>query len=129
MQFNRFFSDHQPQPGARNVLRINPPMEGFKEVWEIDLRYKRPRGERSILLSHIFRAPAPGTRPSPNFTWASAVAEFGLLLRQSQFRGQASPEALLERAQAAIGDDEQGYRTEFLGLVRRYQELQYRSAR
>ena len=95
----------------------------------LDLRYKRPRGERSILLSHIFRAPAPGTRPSPNFTWASAVAEFGLLLRQSQFRGQASPEAILERAQAALGDDGQGYRTEFLGLVRRYQELQYRSAR
>jgi Ca-activated chloride channel family protein len=46
-----------------------------------------------------------------------------LLLRDSQFRGGASFDAVLELAEAAKGDDENGYRAEFINLVKKAQGL------
>jgi Ca-activated chloride channel family protein len=45
------------------------------------------------------------------------VAEFAMLLRDSEHKGEASWEQTLSLARGARGDDEQGYRGEFIGLV------------
>jgi Ca-activated chloride channel family protein len=49
--------------------------------------------------------------------FASAVAEFGMLLQQSKHSGTASFSSVLERARRYRGDDAEGYRTEFIELV------------
>ena len=56
--------------------------------------------------------------PSVNFRFAAAVAEFGLLLRKSEFKQQASFDQTLELARSAMGKDAEGYRAEFLQLLK-----------
>ena len=58
-----------------------------------------------------------------NFRWSAAVASFGLLLRDSQYKGNASFESVLELAQGSIGEDPDGYRQEFIGLVKRARNI------
>ena len=52
-----------------------------------------------------------------NLKWAACVAEWGMLLRDSKFKANASYDHVLETAKAAIGADELGYRKEFIQLV------------
>ena len=47
------------------------------------------------------------------------MAGFGLLLRDSQYKGNLTYAAVLELAQSGLGKDEHGYRAEFLEIVRR----------
>jgi Ca-activated chloride channel family protein len=54
---------------------------------------------------------------SGNLRFASAVAEFGLLLRQSKYRGQANYPQLIAMARTAAGPDKNGYRKEFIHLA------------
>ena len=54
---------------------------------------------------------------SANFTWSAAVAAFGMLLRDSPHKGNATFAAVKELAQSSRGDDPHGYRAEFLQLV------------
>ncbi|MCF6242637.1 MAG: VWA domain-containing protein [Bacteroidales bacterium] len=85
----------------------------------LKLRYKKPAGETSKLIkqkvreNNIFKE-----SNSENFKWASTVAEFGLLLRDSQFKANATYKQVLENAQKAKGDDAEGYRAEFIRLVK-----------
>jgi hypothetical protein len=64
-----------------------------------------------------------GSGSSRDFNWAAAVAAFGMILRNSQFRGQASFDLVLELAQAAKGEDPTGRRQEFIDLVRATKSL------
>ncbi len=89
----------------------------------VQLRYKQPDGRRSRLLEETLRSRGRPGVLSDNFRFASAVAEFGLLLRQSEHRGSASAQRVLTRARTAVGDDTDGFRREFLDLVQRYQTL------
>jgi Ca-activated chloride channel family protein len=54
---------------------------------------------------------------SANLGFASAVAEFGMLLRDSEHKGRASYGALMARARSFRGTDPEGYRAEFIKLV------------
>jgi Ca-activated chloride channel family protein len=84
----------------------------------LKLRYKEPAGETSklikqkIVTNRIFK-----NNNSNNFNWASTVVEFGLLLRESQYKANANYNQVLERAKNAKGDDTEGYRAEFIRLV------------
>jgi Ca-activated chloride channel family protein len=60
---------------------------------------------------------------SANFRFSAAVAEFGLLLRQSQFLQNSSFNQVRSLAKSALGTDPNGYRTEFLQLVDAAQNL------
>jgi Ca-activated chloride channel family protein len=88
------------------------------------MRYKEPEGDASRKLEWpvVDGGQAFGAA-SEDFQFASAVAGFGLVLRDSQFKGNLTPAAVLEIAQGAVGRDEHGYRTEFLELVRRAKSL------
>ena len=88
--------------------------EGSDELMTVKLRYKHPEGETSRVLSFPV---VDGARPaSPDARFAAAVAEFGLLLRDSPHKGHASWGEVLELATASAGEDP--YRREFLELVK-----------
>jgi Ca-activated chloride channel family protein len=81
----------------------------------VKLRYKAPDGDTSKLISTVVR-----NRPQPmgaNLGFASAVAEFGMLLRGSKLAGNATYDSVLSRARAFRASDPDGYRAEFVKLV------------
>jgi Ca-activated chloride channel homolog len=87
------------------------------ELMMVNVRYKAPDSETSRLLTHVQM-----NRPSvmtANLGFASAVAEFGMLLRESPARGDASFESVASRARTFHGQDREGYRDEFARLVAR----------
>jgi Ca-activated chloride channel family protein len=86
------------------------------ELMTVKLRYKEPEGDTSRLLSFAL-IDDERSRPSGDFQFASAVAAFGMILRESPFRGDADWEEVKKLAQSGMGPDPNGYRREFLDLV------------
>ncbi|MCE7041491.1 VWA domain-containing protein [Dyadobacter sp. CY312] len=89
------------------------------ELLTLKIRYKKPDGEKSSL----FEIPVKNTSKSlvstsDNFRFAAAVAEFGLLLRRSEFVGTSGYGQVIKLAKGASGKDEEGYRSEFVQLVK-----------
>lgn len=84
-----------------------------RELLFVNLRYKPPTDSTSRLMQHpVF----DGNRAaSPELRFALAVAGYGMLLRDSQFKGRLTYDAVLELARDGAGDDR--YRTDFLALV------------
>lgn len=90
------------------------------EMLTIKFRYKKPSGDdKSILITRTLADDkGAGTGiTSDDFRFASAVASFGMLLRNSEFKGDASYDKVLELARGAKGKDDEGYRAEFIRLV------------
>lgn len=83
----------------------------------ISIRYKDPEGETSKLIESKTYMTSYTENPSETFVFASSVVEFGLLLRDSEYKHDASYDHVIERAELALGVDEFGYRTEFIELV------------
>jgi Ca-activated chloride channel family protein len=89
------------------------------ELMTIKLRYKQPDGNTSTKVE----IPVKGKildmeETSDNFRFAASIAEFGLILRSSEFRKDASLEQVISLASNARGEDEEGYRAEFIKLVK-----------
>ncbi|MFC0775711.1 vWA domain-containing protein [Terrimonas alba] len=88
------------------------------EVMTIKLRYKQPNGDISKLISStVIDNHINLNNTSDNFRFAAAVAEFGLLLRNSAFRQQSNYQQVIALAKSAKGSDINGYRSEFVQLV------------
>lgn len=88
------------------------------ELLTVKMRYKKPDGDKSILIEKAHAATEMTRKePSADFRFASAVAEFALLLEDSKYRGDASFSKLIERARSAKGEDREGYRAEFIRLA------------
>jgi Ca-activated chloride channel family protein len=88
------------------------------ELFTLALRYKLPDAETSQRLE--FAAIDRGTivsQASRDFIWSAAVAAFGMILRDSPHKGNATLASVAELAQSARGLDPAGYRAEFLQLV------------
>jgi len=100
------------------------PQAGSDELLTVKLRYKAPRGDRSRLISMALRDEASSDALSTNLGFAASVAEFALLLRDSEFKGSASYSQVLELARAHRGEDLHNYRGEFIKLVEMARELQ-----
>ena len=94
------------------------------ELLTIKLRYKAPDGNKSKLLEQVVVNNQAG-KTSDNFKFSASVASFGMLLRGSEFIGNTSIESILELARNAKGIDEEGYRSEFIQLVKMVDELQF----
>jgi Ca-activated chloride channel homolog len=100
------------------------------ELAWVKLRHKRPQSDRSELLEWPVQAAVTPFQSAPrDARFATAVAEYGMLLRQSKFSGNASFDHALKTASESLGPDLQGYRAEFLNLVRQARELSRYSAR
>ncbi len=94
------------------------------ELLTIKFRYKAPDKESSNLIVHAVEDKGiafSGT--SNNFRFATAVANYAMLLRNSEFKGNSSFTTVLSIATAALGSDGEGYRKEFLQLVKATQVL------
>jgi Ca-activated chloride channel family protein len=89
----------------------------------VHVRYKQPGGSTSTEVEVPVRADAYTTRPSSDFRFASAVVEFGLAVTRSPEATDADAARARERAQAAIGEDPYGLRSEFVSLVDTYREI------
>lgn len=104
--------------------RVKQEARDSSALSTVELRYKPPHGSRSILVSReVEDADKPISQASPDLRFASAVAEFGLLLRDSRFKANADYAALRRRARAAVGADSHGYRNEFVELVEKTRAL------
>jgi Ca-activated chloride channel family protein len=98
---------------------------GGKELMNIKLRYKEPGGEVSKLMEHaVMDQNLSIEKTSEDFRFAAAVAQFGMLLRNSEFKEASSYESVLALARKAKGSDEEGYRKEFIELVKKAFALQ-----
>ena len=98
---------------------ISPSAYDSKELFTVKLRYKKPDGNTSSLIEKVvFDQQLPLLRTSDNFRFSASVASFGLLLRDSEFKGDATFAEVLELAKGAKGKDEEGYRLEFINMVR-----------
>ena len=93
------------------------------ELLTVKLRHKDPEGDRSRLQTTVVHDAETGAGESTDLRFASAVAAFGMLLRDSEHRGDASWSLVRELAEGAQGTDVGGYRAQFLELTRLAQEL------
>ncbi|HSA30950.1 MAG TPA: DUF3520 domain-containing protein, partial [Candidatus Omnitrophota bacterium] len=105
------------------VPQAKPDTGHSDEVMTVKFRYKNPDEDVSKLISQTVTASQISENPSEDFQFASAVAEFGMLLKNSKHKGNATFEAALKRARSAQGKDEWGYRAEFIDLVQKGQTL------
>ncbi|MEE8217768.1 MAG: YfbK domain-containing protein, partial [Vicinamibacteria bacterium] len=92
------------------------------EMLTVKLRHKEPTGERSRLTSVVL-ADAPGHEASADLRFSAAVAAFGMLLRDSEYKGSASWTQVIDLAGSAVGPDPEGHRAEFLVLARNAETL------
>ena len=116
-----------PRGGEVDELRYqpqadDPPLSEFKgEMLYVKVRYKDPDGEKSRLLEQAV-ADRSGM-PSTDFRFATAVAGFGMLLRESPYAGTFSLDDVVKMAEKGKGDDPRGYRGEFIRLVEATRDL------
>lgn len=88
------------------------------EMMTIKFRYKDPQGSNSKLIVHpLITNNETDKVNSDDFRFASAVAEFGMILRDSKFKGKANFKNVLDAARESKGIDSDGYRAEFIKLV------------
>ena len=99
----------------RYQSRGTAPEGGRDELLTVKLRYQPPAGGTSRLVSRAVRGDERGAPETLGF--AAAVAGFGMLLRNSEFKGTATWEQVASLARAGMGRDPGGYRAEFLRLV------------
>jgi Ca-activated chloride channel family protein len=99
-----------------------PSAMGRPELLYVRVRYKQPDGDRSRLLAQALVDGRIGA-PSLDLRFQTAVAEFGLLLRRSPWKGAADIAQVIARARDAIGPDPDGYRAEFVRLAESAQAI------
>ncbi len=121
-------------PGVDNLrYQTNPPVasapiqgEASGELFTLKLRYKQPDGNISKKIEfYIHDSEQSFEDASADYKFASAVAAFGMVLRESPHANNASLRMVLELAEDGLGKDKQGYRAEFIDLVRKAEELTY----
>lgn len=88
------------------------------EIMTIKLRYKEPDEDISKLISHpVIDDQVSLDNTSANFRFSAAVAEFGLLLRSSEYKQHSSYQQVITLAKNAKSTDDNGYRSEFIQLA------------
>lgn len=103
---------YQKKPTTNATLQTtNSP-----ELLTVKLRYKAPGKDVSKKLEFSLTDPK-GNNVSADFCFASAVAMFGQLLRESDYKGDASYDKVIDLAKQGLDSDEKGYRREFIRLV------------
>jgi Ca-activated chloride channel family protein len=114
---------YQQQRG-RTKAPVNRAPDRANELAWLKLRHKTPQGDKSELLEWPVNARVEEFGSAPrDVRFAAAVAEYGLLLRQSKFAGNASFDHVLATANETMGRDLDGDRAEFVDLARRAANL------
>lgn len=94
------------------------------EILTVKIRYKDPDKEESLEFSEVLKGdPIELQKSSDNFKFSAAVAEFAMILRDSEFKGDADIQSILALANSSKGQDAFGYRAEFINLAERVEIL------
>ena len=105
-------------------LKYQKPVEATEaadseEMLTVKLRYKEPHGQKSKLLEFpVKNQIVEFDAANVDLRFASSVAAFGMILRGSEFKGDADYNKVIAWAKSSLGEDEFDYRQEFLKLVR-----------
>ena len=119
-----------PDTGGQSLKYQRVPEEklataaGSGEMLTLRLRYKKPHGQEASETE--FALKDAGKRlgeASADYRFATAVAMFGMLLKDSQHAGDATWAAVEEIASSSLGSDPRGYRAEMLDMVRRAKQI------
>ncbi len=94
------------------------------ELCTLKLRYKQPKPKAASTLMETVVQDAPSQTMSENLKLAAATAAFGMLLRDSQYKGNATFSTALTMAKEAAQYDPNGYRKELCTLIEKAQALQ-----
>lgn len=118
------YGSQEEIPGIEDLRyqdnRISPKAFESKEIMTLKLRYKKPEGKKSKLIVHPLNdRDISLDKASDNFKFSAAVAAFGMLLRDSEFKGDTTYKSVLDLARNGKGKDVFGYRSEFIQLVER----------
>lgn len=101
---------------------VNQSAISSEELLTVKFRYKKPNEtESKLIVQYLKDVNKDLESSSNNFKFSAAVAEFGLLLRDSKFKGNSNYEEVLKLAKMGKGIDEEGYRSEFIRLVELHQ--------
>ncbi|HLO52608.1 MAG TPA: von Willebrand factor type A domain-containing protein [Kamptonema sp.] len=88
------------------------------ELMQVKLRYKKPSETTSELIKQsVIDRSIKLENASVNFRFSAAVAAFGMVLRDSEYKGEANFDEVLKLANQSKGEDKEGYRAEFIRLV------------
>ncbi len=110
----KYQSDRKDSKKQADV-RVDPSAE----LMTVKLRYKQPDGNTSTKVEIPVKGRVLDLEDtSDNFRFSASIAEFGLIMRNSKYKEDASMEQVIAMAKGARGEDEEGYRSEFLRLVR-----------
>ena len=113
-------------PGV-DALKYQPRSERgdfTDELMTVKVRYKQPEANTSQLLTASVKDQRSSWRgTSSDFRFAASVAAFGLVLRDSPYKGAANLDLVLQLAEGSRGRDQNGYRSEFISLVNQARSL------
>jgi len=115
---------NSPAPGVDPLKYQKPPQPssnaGSDEMLTLKIRSKEPDSEKSVLSEYAVKdKPRKFSEASQDFKFASAVAAFGMVLRDSPYRGSSTFDSSLQWAKEGKGTDKRGYREEFIRLISR----------
>jgi Ca-activated chloride channel family protein len=100
---------------------IAPAASQSNELMTIKLRYKKPDEDVSRLIVHALAdSNTTLSKASDNFRWSASVAAFGMLLRESEYCKGFTYEQVVQLASGSRGADEEGYRIEFINMVKSF---------
>jgi Ca-activated chloride channel family protein len=113
-----FHGDDGKAPLKYQETTISKDAYATAEIMTMKFRYKKPGADESILIEIPVQDHNKAlASTSDNFRFSAAVAELGLLLRKSEYKGNATYTQVLDLARGARGRDEYGYRAGFISLV------------
>ena len=114
----------RPELAQQKPLAAAAAAPGRPSAFVVNLRYKKPAEDKSALLVYpVVDEGLDFGRASGDLKFAASVAGFGMLLRDSRYKGTLTFDGVLEIAQSTLGDDPGGYRKEFVNLVRKAQAI------
>lgn len=98
--------------------KVNTVASNSDEILTVKFRYKKPDGDVSKLIEKpLLDKMVTWEYTSDNFKFSAAVAAFGMLLRDSEYKGNITYNDILKIAKSSKGEDKEGYRSEFITLV------------
>lgn len=101
-----------------------PGFNNNNEVMTVKFRYKKPDGDKSLLLEKVISGnPVSVTKASENIQLAAGLAQFGMLLRNSPHKGFGGYELALNMISPLAKNDKEGYRAELVELIRKVSSI------
>ncbi len=111
------------------VIVVKESAINTDEILTVKFRYKDPDGNESKLISQPVLFSSLKQNPGINFNFSAAVAMFGMILKDSDYKGEANLDYVFELAESNLGEDQFGYREEFVQLVENAKRLNHFAGR